>query len=81
MAQLPQPTSPYRLTAACRFQNIPELERTNQGRKSCSGVSVSMWATLRGPVMLCHWGKATLTSLFIKTNGDVLVTNLQGAAA
>lgn len=81
MAQVPRLTPPNGLGPACRFQNTPELGRRTRGRGSCSGVSVSVLATLRDLVTLCCWGTAALTSLFIKTNLDVLENNLQGAVA
>ena len=60
----------HSLIPACRFQNAPEWGRRDRGGESGSGVSVSV--ALRDLVTLCCWGKATLTSLFMKTNLDVL---------
>lgn len=63
MAQLPRLTSPYMLIAACRFQNTPTWGGgEKQGREHCSGVWMSVVATLRDILMpLMLLGEAALS--------------------
>lgn len=64
MAQLPRLTSPYMLIAACRFQNTPTWGggAEKQGREHCSGVWMSVVATLRDILMpLMLLGEAALS--------------------